>query len=682
MLRALSLREYRKSVIVHAAILGTLLGLLMAFERLAPRMGMSAAADPDFLHLLLIAGLVASGFMSGERCFSASFKEGRYYFLTALPLPRVRLWAALCFPRLLGAWTAILSFLGLRFALVNWAPSEVTIGRYSLLAVVAGFLTAHAVSFLTGSTLALAMRRELFVYVVGLPLLAFLITTAGVNLAYGFDFGFPDVLGLFLIRVTALGVLLVFLMAAIGGRSFVRGEFDRWRQRLGALTLIILLAAGHLASTHLLAFNRFMVRLGDEWIQSGPLDWFRISPDGEHVVVRQRLRYRPVFSKFEILDAKSGSRLGAYEIFSLSRLEWSGTGKTLNAMATDNDVALRCIWLPCRAKPRWFRFTRAAKKVAQMDLDSLGDIHGSPGTAASFIITWDGEQGKAYKVGDQGPPKEVWQGDSLQPIQVRLGVSGLILTTTVGKGRNREWGLSSDGSVGNPSGLWRRESLELRDSLIMAADTLPFDHGQSIKVGPGYPAKYGMYFLERKEEAGLLNLWHFDGRSNWQPVLLDLPASGNDWVPTFDPLGHIREDRKPGIHWATGIVAFVETRSGYDSLGFFSGTLRRHRSTSVRCLPTEEGTVNFERLRDGKALVRFSCGRDGVWRSRFFLYPSDSGHIRQIEGLPLDLPSYAEWLHLGDDGFLIWSIFHKEIWSLSPGSSPRRIWPSAEEQGS
>src|SRR5688572_22875890 len=103
MLRALFFREYRKALIAHVGILGTLVGLLIVFEHLAPRLGLGKATNSVVLDVILLGALVVSGFISGERCFSASFKEGRYHFLTALPLSKVHLWVSLCLPRLLGA---------------------------------------------------------------------------------------------------------------------------------------------------------------------------------------------------------------------------------------------------------------------------------------------------------------------------------------------------------------------------------------------------------------------------------------------------------------------------------------------------------------------------------------------------------------------------------------------------
>jgi hypothetical protein len=564
MLRALSFREYRKSFVVHAAILGTLLFLLEAFERLAPRFGLGGAVDPLVFNQLLIVGLVASGLMSGERGFSASFKGGRYSFWTALPVPRILLWAALCLPRLLGAWTAILSFLGLRLALTGGLPADLPPGMWALLATASSFLAAHATAFLTGAALALALRREISVYVVGPPFLAFLATTTLANLAYGFDLGFPDSIGLIQVRVTALAVLLALSMAAIGAWLFVRGELGRWRQRLDVLALLVLLAAGHLVATHLLALNRSMARWGDAWIRpQGRFDWFRISPDGQFVAVWQRLRYRGVLSRFEVLDARSGSTVGSHEMFLLISLEWSGTGKTLNAIAADSGEMLRCVWLPCPEEPRWLRFTPAARKVAQMDLGSVGDIYSHPGTTDRFLIDRDGEQTIAYRVGDQGLPQEVWKGPSRGSIEVEQRMSGPNLTRTIGPGTIKAWGLKLDKGVDDPSD-----------------ETLSFDPGRS------------------------------------------LPAS-------------------------------------------------------VRCSPSEERLVDLEWLHSGRALVRFACGRGGIWRSRFFLYRSESNQLREIAGLPRDLPLDVAWHHLTDDGFLLWSVSGQEIWSLTPGRTPLRIWPPA-----
>ena len=95
MKRALFAREFRSALMPNLITVGAILATLVVMERFFGSLG-KVEDVRDFTDVALLAGLVLSGFISGERCFPTEMKESRMLFLASLPISRT--WAAVMTP--------------------------------------------------------------------------------------------------------------------------------------------------------------------------------------------------------------------------------------------------------------------------------------------------------------------------------------------------------------------------------------------------------------------------------------------------------------------------------------------------------------------------------------------------------------------------------------------------------
>jgi ABC-type transport system involved in cytochrome c biogenesis permease component len=313
MLCALFLREFRKSWLAHAGLFAAAFGTATLLEYAISGGGRPQLESELALSRLLLAGLALSGLVSGERCFSVAFKEGRYSFLLTLPEPRSLIWFAYLGGRLIGALAAMPIILLVRSSLLlrGLSSPESSFEKSILIAA----LAVYIVYFLGGVVLALAVHKEVLVYLIGLPIFSALLGLLALSASYGFD----DISFLessrFLYESSLGSLVLALVTAALAKRAFCRGELHLRRRAAQTLAECGLASAAFAAMT-LIIFSSFTLSaLRDEW-QPVPRgnkpgsDYLAyespVSTGGRFLFIRQQLRERSRFTRLAVVDLESG----------------------------------------------------------------------------------------------------------------------------------------------------------------------------------------------------------------------------------------------------------------------------------------------------------------------------------------------------------------------------------------
>jgi hypothetical protein len=413
MLRALFLRELRKSWLAHAGLFAAIIGTATVLEHVLTR---GAPLQPDSelpLSRLLIAGLALSGLISGERCFSAAFKGGRYPFFLTLPKSRGLIWLTYTGGRLIG------SLAGLPFALLarpallrDLSSPQPSFNRPILIAALAVYLAY----FLGGAAIALAVRKEILVYLIGLPVLTALLGLLAFSASYGFEqivsLESPE------FRDFTLGCLVLALVSAtLTKRTFCRGELLLWRHTAQALAEGGL-AFGTFAILALIVFsNSTIAALGDKWqpmnpsyfvnIRLGrfpfpiPDDTLAVSGDGRFLFIVQQLQEHPRFKRVSIVDIKSGRLSGWLERPSIYQISWSPSGDVLNVLAANDTPSDWCLRIPCEGSTSWYRLAPDLHIYSVKKLPGVGFL-GRLRSGGRVLVTWRGTDNISLRISDQG----------------------------------------------------------------------------------------------------------------------------------------------------------------------------------------------------------------------------------------------------------------------------------------
>jgi hypothetical protein len=360
MLRTLFLRELRKSWLAHASLFAAVIGTVTLLEYAFARGGPPSPDDQLQLSNWLLASLVMSGLISGERCFSKTFKEGRYPFLLTLPRPRARIWLAYLGGRLTGALAA------LPVLLLRWfaAPLSVAMSWPLLISALAVYL----VYFLGGAAFALALQKELLVYLLGLPLLTGLILLLSSCAFYGFVPFVVPTLPEYLSDVSCGSLLLALIWAVVAERAFCRGEVHLGRRAAQTITEVGLASATFAGLAVIVFSSTSLAAFRDEWqpyplngtnltVYRGeqplmrsdveadfpyPTDTRPVSSDGRFLFIYQQLRERSLFSRIAVVDLKNGRSSSSMERPGIHQISWSASGNVLNVLAT-NDAPSDCL---------------------------------------------------------------------------------------------------------------------------------------------------------------------------------------------------------------------------------------------------------------------------------------------------------------------------------------------------
>lgn len=368
MLRALFLREFRRSWLIHAGLFAAIFGMVTVLEYAFTQWMESALGSERQRSFLLVLGIIFSALISGERCFSTVFKEGRYHFLLTMPTPRGSIYFAYTGGRLLGALAALPVIPLARPGLLLWGSFS------SYLVLVLDF---YLVYFFTGAALALAVRKEVLVYLLGFPLaicLSFLLSSSA---RWGFDKSIdvwveiPKVV----YRLSLGSLVLALVEAAWARRAFCRGELFLQRRNARALAEGGLTFAAFAALTIFASSNSSLAALDDEWQPATPAGIYPyhvhpVSPDGRFRFIFQQLRLQKSFKRLAVVDLKSGLLSSWFERSGLHQISWSPSGNVLQVMAT-NDTPLDCLGPPCDGSTTWYRLTPDLQVLSAQRLKEL-----------------------------------------------------------------------------------------------------------------------------------------------------------------------------------------------------------------------------------------------------------------------------------------------------------------------
>lgn len=400
MLRALFLRELRKSWLTHvglfAAVFGTATLLEYAIE--------GGRENELGLSQLLLGALSLSGLVSGERCFSVAFKEGRYRFLLTLPEPRSSIWLAYLGGRLIGALAALPIVLLVRPSLLlrglSWPESSFKVS------ILIALFAIYSVYFLGGAALALAVHKEILAYLIGLPIFSLLLALLAVSAYYGFDNA--SLLKEWLYEVSQGALILALILAIIAERAFSRGEFHLGRRSAQALTECGLASVAYAVLILVVFSSTTLSALRDEWQPIPKKDKAGanyldsespVSPDGRFLFIRQQLREHSSFTRIAVIDLKSGVVSSWMERPGIREAIWSSSSQLLNILTSDSSP-LDCFGLPCVGSTSWLRLTPDMHMVSRRHFPGLGSLSRLNSDDLQLIIQ-NGRTGTVFYLSDE-----------------------------------------------------------------------------------------------------------------------------------------------------------------------------------------------------------------------------------------------------------------------------------------
>jgi hypothetical protein len=324
MRRALFLREFRSALVPNLVTVGVILATLAVIEWLFGRRLGKAEDVHDFIDVALLAGLVVSGFISGERCFPSEVKESRMLFFYSLPIPRTWAWLMIVSARLLAALTSLILIFAVRRPLQAILSGE-TLRRLDVVLVAALFLFAYVLLFSAGALFALLFRRTLSSYVVGFVVLGILLIETALSASYSIALPqFADLsispIALFdssrLPRIAALLSLLLVSSLFLSWRFFVRGEIGSPKRRIRNQILFGGFVTAFLGVVFCVESSTTLASVRSTWTSDFPMSQVGqglpdgVSPDGRYLSVLEGLQGRPFIRRITIVDAGSGHIIG------------------------------------------------------------------------------------------------------------------------------------------------------------------------------------------------------------------------------------------------------------------------------------------------------------------------------------------------------------------------------------
>jgi hypothetical protein len=689
MLRALFLREFRKSWLAHAGLLAAVFGAVTLLEHAVSREGPLNSEEKFFLSL---ASVVISGLISGERCFSKAFKEGRYPFLLTLPRRRSRILLSYLGGRLAGALAA------LPVLLLRWLSSPPAVKTIWPLLISA--LAVYIVYFLGGAALALALQKEILVYLFGFPLLTALILLLAYSASYGFApieefYSWQENL-VYLLDVSIGSLLLALMWTALVRRAFYRGELH-----LGKRTAQSLAEAGLASATFaglaMIAFSSTsLAAFRDEWqlphqnIDSGSsyLAGTRpVSADGRYLFIYQQLQKRPIFTSLAVVDLKNGTLSGWMKRPAIHQAFWSTSGAVLNVLAT-NDAPSDCLSLPCEGSTSWYRLSPDLRVMSVRKFPGLGLLHqlGS----ALLLVTRQGSVGRIYRLSDQngGFRKVLTSELDNDPRVWSLDTGAVVVFPSAAS--LHAWWLDHEGQLRHQASMKQGSEeryyivghhilsfQEVKTEIIRRAFPPPstnLDIGEPLLPGSG-PLVFGssQFFLQLRGKA--MDIWKHDSRrGDWTRLLSEYKLSEstlaiNSWESV--PLAI------SGIDFQTGTLAAVVASGGRDRLFLYNDKLGRSIPNSVSCSENQAGMVELNRVQGLRGLlVRYTClgQRERHWLLN--LVPG-SGQIEDLPTHAAEVPPYLfdRWIYLDPDGISVWVSTGGEVWQAGPEHKSRRLNP-------
>jgi hypothetical protein len=709
MLRALFLRELRRSWLTHAGLFAAVIGTITFLERALLRGGPPSPEDEDFINRFLLAGLVLSGLISGERCFSKSFKEDRYPFLLTLPRSRSRIWLSYLGGRLLGALAA-LPILLLRW-LVSSPPQSGEMSWPLLISAAAVYL----VYFLGGSVLALALPKEVLVYLVGFPLLTAPLLLLAYSASYGFapyDQADLQTTPRYLFYISGGSLLLALMWTTVAQRAFCRGELH-----LGRRTAQILAEAGlATASFAFLAVVAFsstnLAVFRDEWQllsfnTTNPATGERqparpdvepdfpysadtrpVSSDGRFLFIYQQLRERPFFSRLAIVDLKNGRSSGWLERPGIHQISWSSSGIVLNVLATDNDP-YHCFGFPCEGSTSWYRLSSDLHVMSVRKFAGIAFFRQFDGTL--LLVTRQGNVGRIFRLSDADASLRQILTSELEDDPQAWSLDRGAVVVFPRAASLQAWWLDQEGQLRHEASMKRAYeghyylvglrilySQEVKAEILRRA--LPLT-STNLDIGvPLLPEANGPLELADSQfflRQGKVNIWKHDSRrGGWTRIVSGYRRIEGTW--TRKGWGSVRLGNSD-VDYRTWTWVSVVASGARKGLFLYDDKLGRSVPNMVSCNEYEVGIVELERVQGVHGLlVRYTCsGQAGRQRHWFLNFVPGSGRVQylpaQSAAVPPDL--FKRWIYLGSDGVSIWVSTTGEVWQVEPGQRSRRVNP-------
>jgi hypothetical protein len=334
MRRALYIREFRSALVPNLVTVIAILATLVVVEKLyGLRLG-KAEDVRDFTDFALLAGLVVSGFISGEDV-SLRMKESRMHFLSSLPISRTWAWLMIVSGRLLAALVSLIIVLLVRHPLSLLLHSGRLL-RLHLVPFVALLLFAYSLFFSVGALFALLFRRTLFSYVAGPLALGILSFETILSASYSSELpqlgelstspiAFVD--GPPLPRVVALLSLLLALVLFLCWRFFVLGEINSPKRPTRNQILLGITAMAFLSFVFCVESSTKLASVRGVWRSDLPAaSPYDVSPDGRYLSVFETLQGRPFMCRITILDTGSGRVVGRSVYAGAGWSYWSSHG--------------------------------------------------------------------------------------------------------------------------------------------------------------------------------------------------------------------------------------------------------------------------------------------------------------------------------------------------------------------
>lgn len=700
MRRALFAREFRSALVPNLVTVGAILGALVALEKLY---GLRLGAPEDvrlFIDITLLAFLVVSGLISGERCFPAELKESRIFFLSSLPVSRTWTWLAIVSARLLAALASI------AFAVVLRRP--LLVFPYSgnrLWWGIALTLSAYMLFFSAGTLFALVFRRTFVSYVGGFILLGILLIQTFFSSSYATLWPMLAVLSRAptptdLPPEPSLPVFLSLLMLSsflLSWRFFVQGEIGNSKRRIRNQFLFGITITTYLgfvfctaSSTKLASAWRTWKPFDMEWIATYKTLFgdspYGVSPNGKYLFVFESLSGRPFMFRVNIVDTQTG-RVTYRSVYAGARWGyWSSQGDILNLIVLNNSPLDRWGYLT-HGTADWIRLSPEGQEISKLRLKGLEEATILAGGRALAVLR-EGDLARINLL-------DGTSGQSSEMVQALLDGNVVV----------REEGTATLVYFDNvllPRKAWIIDSLarEVRASRSAPETTIYTSYGETLKstaeaqaamrqrfpppLAPGGAPIQGRFLLHSYDQ-----IYGTASRPNANAVyFLDERAPGAEvlWARSTAPGGRWEKLPAPSYQnfpdltdFSSGISSFFTGYNDARRLLIYDPQLGAFFAEE-NCDSRSRPYLTVDRVLGLKGiLIGLTCmNKSFRGPTRYFEYLPGSGKLRTVKTIPAQSRYWPSFLYLDERGWEIWMPDYEqtEIWRSYPGTKDLRLWPA------
>ncbi len=700
MRRALFAREFRSALVPNLITVVAILATLAVIEWI---FGRSSKGEDlrDAIDVVLLAGLVVSGFISGERCFPSEVKESRMLFFASLPIPRSSAWLMIVSARLLAALVSLVVVLTVRRPLLLLLYSG-RMHRPDFVFLGGLLFFAYSLLFSAGALFALLFRRALFSYVAGVLVLGGL--SFETALAASYSRVFPQIPELSKsplaivdapppARLVALLSLLLIMALLLCRRFFVLGEINSLKRRGRNQILSAIGAVIFLGVVFCVESSTTPASVGSTWTinnfptsQVGEPPFYGVSPDGRYLSVIEASEDRPFIRRVTIIETTFGHAVGQQIFAGAGWFFWASHGDVLNLLALNNSPLDRWGYLvPGTAD--WIRLSPETRELSRIRLEGIEEIQPLGEGRALAVLRQEGQGRVLLLNGASGRFSELLRAplDGSAAI-VGRSPSALVYFNNI-LFSPRAWLVDSlvhEVHISSPvlelayvlfgeisgSQLEARVELSRKFGSPSAAEGKPI-RGELVLPPPhqlldltSRPDTPGLFFLEGNRE-GPLGLWArpttLAGR--WER----LPSLASNRVLRF---------ASDFIDFPSGIATFLSTE-GRGSFFVYDPRVGVVRETG-NCDQGDKAFLNASQVPGLNGfLIGLSCTDNlasSHGQAHYFQYIPGSGKVRVITESAVR-PALSH-LYFDEKGTDVWMAFEdRTIWISIPGRKDLRLWP-------